>query len=96
MSDLVQGIAVLGSKFRPVCEFYYFTINLAFHSPAEADCIVSNARMFKGQSSDGGTFDGQLVQWSVKIVRELLSFFPFKRRGGKLLPQSSSLSQPIT
>ena len=78
MPDLKRESAVLGSKFCPVCEFYYFTINLAFHSPAEADCIVSNARMFKDQSSDGGTFDGQLLQWSVKIVRELPSFFLLK------------------
>ena len=34
--------------------------------------------MFQGQSSDGGTFDGQLVQWSVKIVREMPSFLLLK------------------
>ena len=39
-----------------------------------ADCKVSNTRMFQGQSFEGGTFEGQLVQWSVKIVRELPSF----------------------
>ena len=74
----MREISVLGSKFSPVCEFYHFTINLAFHSPAEADCMVSNAWMFQGQSPDGGTFAGQLVQWSVKIGREMPSFFLLK------------------
>ena len=63
---------------------------------AGADCKVSNTRMFQGQSFEGGTFESQLVRWSVKIVRELPSFSSFKRRGGQLLPQSGSLSQRIT
>ena len=41
---------------------------------AGADCKVSNTRMFQGQSFEGGTFESQLVRWSVKIVRELPSF----------------------
>ena len=34
-----------------------------FH--AGADFKVSNTRMFQGQSFVGGTFEGQLVRWSV-------------------------------
>ena len=48
--------------------------------------------MFQGQSSEGGTFEGQLVRWSVKIVRELPSFSSLKK-GKQLLPQTGSLSQ---
>ena len=44
-----------------------------------ADCKVSNTRMFQGQSFEGGTFKGQLVRCSVKIVREL-PFFLFKNK----------------
>ena len=61
-----------------------------------ADCKVSNTRMFQGQSFEGGTFEGQFVRWSVETVRELPSFLSLKRRGGQLLPQSSSLSQRVT
>ena len=66
------------------------------HLGTGADCKVSNTQMFQGQSFEGGTFESQLVRWSVKIVRELPSFSSFKRRGGQLLPQSGSLSQRIT
>ena len=45
---------------------------------------------------EGGTFEGQFVRWSVKTVREVPSFLSLKRRGGQLLPQSSSLSQQVT
>ena len=44
-----------------------------------ADCKVSNTRMFQGQRFEGGTFKGQLVRWSVKIVRRLPSFSPLKK-----------------
>ena len=48
--------------------------NKTSSGPAGADSKVLNTRMFQGQSFEGGTFEGQLVRWSVKIVRELPSF----------------------
>ena len=45
-----------------------------------ADCKVSNTWMFQGQSFEGGTFEGQLVRWSVKIVRELPYFSFLKEK----------------
>ena len=49
-------------------------VNCIVYKQPGADCKVSNTRMFHGQSFEGGTFEGQLVRWSVKIVRELLAF----------------------
>ena len=47
---------------------------ISHHMQTGVDCKVSNTRMFQGQSFEGGTFESQLVRWSVKIVRELPSF----------------------
>ena len=35
---------------------------------------ILRSRKLQGQSIEGGTFEGQLVRWSVKIVQELPSF----------------------
>ena len=51
-----------------------YKIRTLEHYPAGADCKDSNTRIFQGQSFEGGTFEGQLVPWSVKIVQELPSF----------------------
>ena len=40
--------------------------------------------MFQGQSSEGGTFEGQLVRWSVKKSR-VAFFFSLNRRGGRFI-----------
>ena len=40
-----------------------------------ADCKLSNTQMFQGLSSEGGKSKSPHVQWSVRIVQELLSFF---------------------
>ena len=54
---------------------YFLKFQLKLHcGNAGADCKVSNTQMFQGESFEGGTFEDQLVPWSVKIVRELPSF----------------------
>ena len=35
--------------------------------------LLTRGRLIQGQSFEGGTFQGQLVQWSVRIIRELPS-----------------------
>ena len=55
-----------------------FQLPLDINPNLGADGKVSNTQMFQGQSFEGGTFVGQLVRWSVKIVRELPSFSLFK------------------
>ena len=77
-----------------ICEFEGYVAHVSYETGA--DCKVSNTRMIQGQSFEGGTFVGQLVRWSVKIVQELPSFSLKKRRGGQLFPLSGSLSQRIT
>ena len=61
-----------------------------------ADCMVSNTRMFQGQNFEGGTFEGQLVRWSVKLFRELPSFSLEKEEEEDDFSHNlSSLPQPI-
>ena len=52
----------------------FISLEWPMYYESGAVCEVSNTRIFQGQSFEGGIFEGQLVRWSVKIVRDLPSF----------------------